>query len=60
MVDSEGSNIWGLFQEESIAKLQHSYVTKTEPFFIQKGKKKGGGRETEEGEKKNTFVIQYK
>lgn len=64
-VDLEGNNVWGFFQEESIAKLQHSYVMKTELFFffffIQKGKKRGGGgRETDEGGKKNTFVIQYK
>lgn len=57
-VDSEGNNVWGFFQEGSIAKLQYPYVTKTELFSIQKGKK--GGRETDEGEKKNTFVIQYK
>lgn len=44
-VDLEGNNVWGFFQEESIAKLQHSYVMKTELFFffIQKGKKRGGG-----------------
>lgn len=63
-VDLEGNNVWGFFQEESIAKLQHSYVMKTELFFFffssKKEKKGGGGRETDEGGKKNTFVIQYK
>lgn len=63
-VDLEGNNVWGFFQEESIAKLQHSYVMKTELFFFffssKKEKKRGGGRETDEGGKKNTFVIQYK
>lgn len=52
-VDSEGNNVWGFFQEESIAKLQHSYVMKTELFFffIQKGKKREGGKQMR-GERK--------
>lgn len=56
--DSEGNHVWGFFQEEAIAKLQHSYVMEMELFFIQKGKK--GGEKQMKGEKKNTFVIPYK
>lgn len=49
-----------MLQEESIVELQHSNVTETGLFSSRKEEKKRQGRETDEGEKKNTFVIQYK
>lgn len=43
-VDSKGNNAWRCFQEESIAKLQHSCVMKMELFFIQKEGERNRGR----------------
>lgn len=61
MVDMEGHKVWGFFQEDSTARLQRSTGAETELFSSEEKKKQQGqGRETDEGEKKNTFVIQYK
>lgn len=57
MVDSEGHQVWGFLQEEPTVRLQHSNGMETGLLFIREEKKKGQGRETDEGEKKNTFVI---
>lgn len=56
-MDSEGHQVWGFLQEEPTVRLQHSNGMETGLLFIREEKKKGQGRETDEGEKKNTFVI---
>lgn len=56
-MDSEGHQVWGFLQEEPTVRLQRSNGMEMGLLFIREEKKKGQGRETDEGEKKNTFVI---